>query len=87
MNNKKSQFLSAVRIIAANDSFILNLAECVSEDALPDYPGAVALRFVTAMSRLCEERQSSSARNVPVVCPGRSAPSIAVPIRHRCHAR
>jgi hypothetical protein len=91
MNTKKSQFLSAVRIIAQNDSFILNLAEGVAEDTLPDYPGGAALRFVTAVSRLCEQQPSSStpssARKVPVACRGRFAPSIAVPIQHRCHAK
>jgi hypothetical protein len=97
MNTKKSQFLFAVRVIAANDPFIVNLAECVAEDALPDQPGAMALRFVTAISRLCEQKASpdilKSGHRTPaalksrrVACRGEMIPATAIPIHHRCHA-
>src|SRR5262245_38110983 len=97
MNTKKSQFLSAVRIIANDDSFILNLAECVSEETLPDFPGATALRFVAAVSRLCEEKSISTPQpgvetaphRIPV-CNSkhrRVAQAVPIPIRHLCHSK
>jgi len=98
MNNKKSQFLSAVRIIAPNDSFILDLAECVSEEALPDLPGGVALKFVTALSRLCEQGQKLSPQSCASMtlatkdsspgsrCIRRVGPVVAAPVRQRCDA-
>jgi hypothetical protein len=54
MKNKKPQFLSAVRILAPNDTFILNLAERVREADLPPYPGGATLEFVAVLSRLRE---------------------------------
>jgi hypothetical protein len=97
MNTKKSQFLSAVRIIANDDSFILDLAECVSEETLPDFPGAAALRFVTAVSRLCEEKSVSipqtgvetAPRRIPV-CNShhrRLTRAVPIPIRHVCDSK
>src|SRR6476469_1639972 len=89
MNTKKSQFLSAVRILAQNDSFILDLAECVREEALPDYPGGAALRFVAAVSRLCCEPALQEAKPQILTCHGAQhlPPPVRVPIRHLCHGR
>ena len=90
MNTKKSQFLLAVRIIAPNDSLILNLAECVSEETLPEYPGAAALRFVATVSRLCEERPAATFpapgfKASAGACRRRFHPMAPAPLRHRCH--
>jgi len=52
MKNKKQQFLNAVRILAPNDSFILNLASRFDESSLPQFPGGVALKFVVAIQSL-----------------------------------
>src|SRR5262245_33512800 len=102
MNTKKSQFLLAVRMIAPGDGFILNLAECVSEEALPEYPGAAALRFVAAISRLsdpdvdsCTLKGRNRAQGIStpalksrrVTCRGRVAAATTIPIRHLCQAR
>jgi len=96
MNTKKSQFLSAVRIIAPDDSFILNLAQCVSDDALPDFPGGAALAFVTSVSRMADASASPRLRalsipprkRLPCSFPRRrTASAIPVPIRHLCHGK
>ena len=62
MNTKKSQFLTAVRILALNDPFILNLAQCVHEADLPVFPGAAALLFVTTLSSMREQNACSALR-------------------------
>ncbi len=49
--NRKERFLTAVRILAPEDTSILQAAACVSEDSLPLAPGGVALEFVVAMQR------------------------------------
>ena len=59
MNTTKSKFLEAVRILALDDSFILNLAQCVNEEDLPLFPGSAALLFVTEISKLCVPTQQS----------------------------
>jgi hypothetical protein len=91
MNTKKSQFLSAVRILALNDSVILNLAQRVPEAELPDFPGAAALLFVTALSNLRQQERVSPAR-VPirrgtvrrVGCRRLIAPAARPSLRHVC---
>jgi len=50
--NKKEHFLKAVQILAPNDQFILQSAQCVAEESLPAAPGGAALEFVVAMQRL-----------------------------------
>jgi hypothetical protein len=97
MNTKKSQFVLAVRMIAPNDGFILSLAECVSEEALPEYPGGAALRFVAAVSRLCESdtlkggprsqsRSKPAVKSRRVTCRGQVVAPTVIPIRHLCDA-
>ena len=50
--NRKEKFLSAVRTLAPGDAHILRLAQRVSEDNLPEYPGAAALEFVAYVDRI-----------------------------------
>ena len=96
MNTKKSRFLSAVRIIAPNDPFILNLAQCVPDDELPDFPGAAALDFVTSISRMVDASPFASRRTLPDVArkplpcsfPRRRASAgVSIAVRHLCHAK
>jgi len=54
MNIRKQRFMSAVRIVAQNDDFIVELAERVMEEQLPEYPGSIALLFVTTFTNLRE---------------------------------
>jgi hypothetical protein len=82
MKNKKQQFLNAVRILAPNDSFILNLASRFDEASLPQFPGGVALKFVVAIQSLrnhspvtlCRARPGRGRLNPPHrdkrACPG-----------------
>ena len=52
MNNRKQQFLTAVQILAPNDSFIIQTAQRVSEASLPAFPGGAALEFVATLETL-----------------------------------
>ena len=51
MNNKET-FLKAVQILAPDNQFIRQAANCVSEESLPAATGAAALEFVVEMQRL-----------------------------------
>jgi hypothetical protein len=88
MKNKKQQFLNAVRILAPNDSFILNLASRFDEASLPQFPGGVALKFVVAIQSLrnhspvtlCRARPGRGRLNPPPrghrdqrACPGNTS--------------
>jgi hypothetical protein len=93
MKNRKMQFLLAVRILAPNDKFILNLAGRVREGALPPFPGGAALEFVAALCRLREaSREPGSCRRTGPFTPkpARPAPrgaccaSLALPDESRC---
>ena len=77
MKNKKQQFLNAVRILAPNDSFILNLASRFDEASLPQFPGGVALKFVVAIQSLRAHRPVALCR-----APGRGRLN-SPPHRHR----
>jgi len=48
--NKKQKFIQAVRILAPDNNFIIELAHRVREDDLPTCPGGAALEFVAALS-------------------------------------
>ncbi len=50
--NKKQQFINAVEILTSVDTLILNAAQHVRGERLPQFPGATALEFVSAMQRL-----------------------------------
>jgi hypothetical protein len=65
MKNKKQQFLNAVRILAPNDSFILQLASRFDEASLPQFPGGVALKFVVAIQSLRAHRPVAPCRSRP----------------------
>jgi hypothetical protein len=47
--NKKQKFIQAVRILAPDNNFIIELAHRVREDDLPTCPGGAALEFVAAL--------------------------------------
>jgi hypothetical protein len=81
MKNKKLQFLSAVRILAPNDTFILNLAERVREADLPPYPGGAALEFVAVLSRLREASREPRPCRLAVRTLSTASPSFP-PARH-----
>lgn len=67
MNIRKQRFMAAVRIIAQNDAFIVRLAERVIEKELPEYPGSIALLFVTAFANL----RSAEKKIAPAETPDR----------------
>ena len=81
--NKKESFLKAVQILAPDDQFILQSAQCVSEESLPVAPGGAALEFVVAMQRLtrpawrCKTRFKSPGRpsTIPI-------PRSPIPLKH-----
>ena len=52
MKNIKQQFITAVRILAPENDFILKLALRIPEEQLPAYPGGAALEFVAALEKL-----------------------------------
>jgi len=56
MNERKEKFLTAVRILAAGDEFILRAAEWVGEEHLSMAPGCEALEFVVAMQQAKKAR-------------------------------
>src|SRR5262249_16797639 len=47
--NKRQKFIQAVRILAPDNNFIIELAHRVREDDLPTCPGGAALEFVAAL--------------------------------------
>jgi hypothetical protein len=82
MNIKKERFMAAVRIVAQGDEFIVTLADGVMEEQLPEYPGSIALLFVTAFANLREGMDTPRSRLSPTAKPS----SIHSPRRTR-HAR
>jgi hypothetical protein len=50
--NKKTKFMQAVKNLAPNDNFIINMAQSVREDVLPQYPGIYALELVAGLQRI-----------------------------------
>lgn len=66
MNIRKERFMSAVRIVAQEDKFIVSLAERVIEEDLPEYPGSTALLFVTAFANLREHSVNRSQIDAPL---------------------
>jgi hypothetical protein len=54
--NKKQKFIQAVRILAPDNNFIIELAHRVSEQDLPTCPGGAALEFVAALTRITANR-------------------------------
>src|SRR5579862_364253 len=68
MNIRKQRFLSAVRIMAQDDEFIVNLAKRVTEEDLPEYPGSTALLFVTSFANLREHSFDSAPTHASFPC-------------------
>src|ERR1051326_1398189 len=68
--NKKQKFIQAVRILAPDNNFILELAHLVSDDDLPTCPGGAALEFVAALTRLtgntCPRRATHRTMRCPI---------------------
>jgi hypothetical protein len=54
--NKQQKFIQAVRILAPDNYFIIELAHRVREDDLPTCPGGAALEFVAALMGITGNR-------------------------------
>ncbi len=52
MNDRKIKFLRAVRLLAPRDTLVLQFAECVRPDTLPERPGGAALELVASFERI-----------------------------------
>jgi len=64
--NKKQKFIQAVRILAPDNNFIIELAHRVREDDLPTCPGGAALEFVAALMGITGNRCPRRAIRCPI---------------------
>jgi hypothetical protein len=64
--NKKQKFIQAVRILAPDNNFIIELAQRVREDDLPTCPGGAALEFVAALMGINGNRCPRRAIRCPI---------------------
>jgi hypothetical protein len=88
--NKKQKFIQAVRILAPDNNFIIELAHRVREDDLPTCPGGAALEFVAALMGItgtgCTRRAAGRTMGYPLSRVrsvfGCSSPSHASRITH-----
>src|SRR6266478_10260673 len=66
--NKKQKFIQAVRILAPDNNFIIELAHRVREDDLPTCPGGAALEFVAALMGITGNRCPHRATRCTIRC-------------------
>jgi hypothetical protein len=67
--NKKQKFIQAVRILAPDNNFIIELAHRVREDDLPTCPGGAALEFVAALMGITASGCPRRATRRTIRCP------------------
>jgi hypothetical protein len=67
--NKKQKFIQAVRILAPDNNFIIELAHRVREDDLPTCPGGAALEFVAALMGIAGNKCPRRATRRTIRCP------------------
>jgi hypothetical protein len=67
--NKKQKFIQAVRILAPDNNFIIELAHRVREDDLPTCPGGAALEFVAALMGITGNKCPRRATHKTIRCP------------------
>ena len=67
--NKKQKFIEAVRLLAPDNNFIIELAHRVSEADLPTFPGGAALEFVAALTRITGSGCPRRATRRTIRCP------------------
>jgi hypothetical protein len=67
--NKKQKFIQAVRILAPDNNFIIELAHRVRDDDLPTCPGGAALEFVAALMGITGNKCPRRATRRAIRCP------------------